>query len=147
MLKNIVRIGSIGAALIIAASCGSGGSTGPSNSTNGTGTGTGNGGGGYGDPGPTSSCPSNTFCMRDATFDPTSLSVTVNTAVAFQNTSGVTHHVVFDAPASAKAVGTGNSGDIGDISSGTVQRTWSVAGTYNFHCTIHAGMAGAVTVQ
>src|SRR6476620_2307370 len=127
MLKNFVRIGSIGLGLVIAASCGSGGSTGPNNSTNGTGTGTGTGGG-YGDPGPTSSCPSNTFCMREATFDPTGLTVTVNTSVAFQNTSGVTHHVVFDTPASAKAVGTGNSGDIGDIASGTVQRTWTVAG-------------------
>ena len=146
MLKNIVRIGSIGLSLVIVASCGSGGSTGPNNSTNGTGTGTGTGGG-YGDPGPTSACPGGTFCLRDATFDPTTLTVNANTAVAFQNNSGVTHHVVFDAPASAKAVGTGNSGDIGDISSGTVQRAWSVAGTYNFHCTIHAGMTGAVTVQ
>ena len=146
MLKNFVRIGSIGAALLIAAGCG-GGSTGPSNSTNGTGTGTG-GGGGYGDPGTGNDvCPAGTFCLRDATFDPTNLTVTVNAAVPFQNNSGVTHHVVFDAPASAKAVGTGNSGDIGDISSGAVQRTWSVAGKYNFHCTIHAGMAGSVTVQ
>ena len=143
MLKNFVRIGSICLSLAIAAGCG-GGSTGPSNNGTGTGTGT---GGGYGDPGPTSACPSNTFCMRDATFEPTTLTVAANAAVAFQNTSGVTHHVVFDAPASAKAVGTGNSGDIGDISSGTVQRTWTAAGTYKFHCTIHAGMAGTVTVQ
>jgi plastocyanin len=84
--------------------------------------------------------------MRDSFFDPTTLTVNANAAVAFQNNSGILHHVVFDAPLSAKAVGTGNAGDIGDILSGTVSRTWSVAGKYDFHCTIHAGMAGSVTV-
>ena len=145
MLKNFVRAGSVIAALAIVAGCG-GGSTGPSN--NGTGTGTGTGGGGYGDPGTGNDvCPAGTFCLRASSFDPTTLTVNANAAVPFQNNSGVMHHVVFDTPASAKAVGTGNAGDIGDISSGSVSRTWSLAGKYNFHCTIHAGMAGSVTVQ
>jgi plastocyanin len=59
----------------------------------------------------------------------------------------VLHHVVFTTPASAKAVGAGQSGDIGDFASGSVQRSFSVAGKYDFHCTIHAGMTGSLTVQ
>jgi plastocyanin len=35
----------------------------------------------------------------------------------------------------------------GDRSSGTFTVTFSTAGTYNFHCSIHAGMTGVVTVH
>jgi len=145
MLKNIVRVGSVMAALVIAAGCG-GGSTGPNNSTNGTGTGTGTG---YGDPGgPTdNACSAGTFCMRGAAFDPTTLTVAVNATVTWENGSGVLHHVVFTTPSSAKAVGAGAAGDIGDISSGSTQRKFDTAGKYDFHCTIHAGMNGSLTVQ
>lgn len=148
MFRNFLRIGSIGATLLIAASCGGSGSTGPSNSANGTGTGTGTGG--YGDPGGGTTdnvCAAGTFCMRSATFDPTTLTVAVGAAVTWENSSGVLHHVVFTTPASAKGVGNGASGDIGDIASGSTQRTFSVSGKYDFHCTIHAGMNGSLTVQ
>jgi plastocyanin len=33
------------------------------------------------------------------------------------------------------------------ISSGTQTRTFTAAGTYPFHCAIHEGMTGTVTVQ
>jgi len=148
MFRKFVRIGSAIAGLAIVVSCGGSGSTGPSNSTNGTGTG--NGTGGYGDPGGGTNnnvCAAGTFCMRDATFDPTSLTVAVGAAVTWENSSGVLHHVVFTSPASANAVGAGKSGDIGDIASGSVQRSFGAAGKYDFHCTIHAGMTGSLTVQ
>jgi plastocyanin len=35
----------------------------------------------------------------------------------------------------------------GDRSSGTFTVTFATAGTYNFHCSIHAGMTGVVTVH
>jgi len=91
-------------------------------------------------PPPPSTCPDNTFCMRAATFQPTSLTVAKGTNVSFQNNSGVEHNVVIDSQ-------NANVPDIGDITSGTVVRTFSVAGTWAFHCTIHAGMTGSVTVQ
>ena len=92
-------------------------------------------------------CSANTFCLRASTFDPTSLTVAVGTTVTWDNNSGVTHNVVFTNPTAAKSVGTGPSGDIGQTSSGTQARSFATAGTYAFHCTIHAGMNGSVTVQ
>jgi len=41
-----------------------------------------------------------------------------------------------------------NSFDSGNIGAGgSYSRTFSVAGTFNYHCTIHAGMNGKVVVQ
>jgi plastocyanin len=34
-----------------------------------------------------------------------------------------------------------------DQSTGTYTRTFTTAGAYPYHCTIHPGMAGSVTVQ
>jgi hypothetical protein len=91
-------------------------------------------------PPPPSTCADNTFCMRASTFQPTTLTVTKGANVSFENSSGVTHNVVFDNTTSGAA-------DIGSISSGTVVRTFNTAGTFAFHCTIHAGMTGSITVQ
>jgi plastocyanin len=102
----------------------------------------GSSGGGYitGPGGGNTVCPDNTICMTGSTFSPASLTVAAGTIVSFTNNSGVLHHPVFDAPVAPGVT------DIGDISSGTVNRTFSKSGTWNFHCTIHAGMAGSVTV-
>ena len=113
------------------------------------------GGGGATVTGPTggptgASCGTNTICMQftapDAysagtgTFAPSALTVTTGSTVKFTNNSGVSHNVVFDAAAPT-------GGDIGVISSGTQTRTFSVAGSYPFHCTVHQGMTGTITVQ
>jgi copper binding plastocyanin/azurin family protein len=91
-------------------------------------------------PPPPPTCPDNTFCMRAASFSPTTLTVAKGTTVGYQNNSGVEHNVVFDSQASGAA-------DVGDITSGTVSRTFNTSGTFAFHCTIHAGMSGSITVQ
>ena len=60
--------------------------------------------------------------------------------VTFSWAGGVTHNVTWGTtPASVS-----NSGD---KSSGTFQVTLNTAGTYNYHCTIHAGMNGSITVH
>ena len=105
----------------------------------------GSGGGGYNGGGtPTgpanNTCPDNTFCMRASSFQPATLTVAKGTTVSFTNSSSVEHNVVFDSPSAGVA-------DIGDITSGTVSRTFGTAGTFAFHCTIHAGMNGSITVQ
>lgn len=85
-------------------------------------------------------CPDNTLCMRASIFQPTSVTVARGAAVSFQNSSGVDHNIIFDAP----PVGVT---DIGVISSGTQTRTFGTAGSFALHCTIHAGMNATVVVQ
>lgn len=149
MLRKFFQIGSTAALLAIALSCAGSGSTSPNGSSNSSGGSNGSSGGyNTGNGGDAAAaCSANTFCLRASTFDPTSLTVTVGTTVTWANNSGVTHNVVFTNPTAAKSVGTGPSGDIGQTSSGTQARSFATAGTYAFHCTIHAGMDGSVTVQ
>lgn len=91
-------------------------------------------------PAPPPTCPASTLCMQAASFDPASVSVPKGTVVGFQNGSGVTHNIVFDAPVSTGVT------DIGQISSGTATRTFNESGTWKLHCTIHAGMTAQVVV-
>lgn len=89
------------------------------------------------------SCSAGTFCLGATTFVPTSATVVRNTAVTWVNTSGIFHNVVFDNPPAA-VVG----GDIGNMgANATASRTFATAGVYAFHCTVHAGMTGSLTVQ
>jgi hypothetical protein len=112
----------------------------------------GGGGGGYGgggnpnDPGGgggnNNPCPSGTVCMLASSFNPTSVTVNKGTTVTFNNNSLVDHNIVFDAPVPEATT------DIGPISYGSsTTRVFNTAGTYNFHCTIHAGMTGKVIAQ
>lgn len=130
-----IRAATVAAIGTIAASCGGGG---------GSITGGGGGGGGTDTP-----CAANTICMRfssssygsgTGSFSPSSLTVATGTVVTFTNGSGVTHNVVFDSKSPP-------GGDIGSISSGSQSRTFSAAGSYPFHCTLHEGMIGTITAQ
>jgi len=71
-------------------------------------------------------------------FSPTPDSVTAGTAVTYQFGS-VTHNVHFDAVANAPD-------SIPASSNTSVQRTFSAAGTYTYHCLIH-GIGGTVVVH
>lgn len=116
----------------VAASCGGG-----SDAIVGTG-----GGGGGGGTTPTS-CPNGTFCLGATTFVPPSATVARNTTVTWVNSSGIFHNVVFDNPPAAVA-----GGDLGNMdANATASRSFATAGVYAFHCTVHAGMNGSLTVQ
>ena len=142
-------VGALAGALIVAAATGCGGGGGGATSATGPTGGT-NGSAGGNVP----ACASNTICMRfsssgttytgaDAgtgSFTPSNLTVAAGSTVTFSNASGVAHDVVFDAAAP-------QGGNIGVISSGTQSRTFTASGTYPFHCAIHEGMVGTVTVQ
>ncbi|MEX1187383.1 MAG: plastocyanin/azurin family copper-binding protein [Gemmatimonadaceae bacterium] len=78
--------------------------------------------------------------MGAASFAPASVTIAVNGTVTWNNTSGITHNVTF-------AATTGAPANIGDHSSGSNQRTFGTAGTFNFSCTLHGGMNGSVVVQ
>lgn len=122
-----IRSRSIGAMLVFALlSCGGGGGGGGGNGPTGPGPG----------PGPPSP---NTVTMGASSFSPTSLTIQAGGTVTWSNPSGIRHNVTFTT--------SGAPGNIDDHTSGTNQRTFGSAGTFNYNCTNHGGMNGAVAVQ
>lgn len=71
-------------------------------------------------------------------FDPSSSSVAVGQVVEWKNTGSVAHNVTFDKSNDATSP-TLNPGDTWEV-------TFSVPGTYAYHCTFHPGMDGTLTV-
>jgi plastocyanin len=82
-----------------------------------------------------------TVTVGDNFFNPMNLTIGVTGTVTWDwGAGGVTHNVTFANVAGAPT-------DIGDRNSGTVDRTFPTAGTFNYQCTIHPGMNGQVMVQ
>ena len=69
-------------------------------------------------------------------FNPETVAITRNGTVTW--TFQALHNVTF---------GAGAPGNITDRSSGSASITFPTAGTFNYSCTIHAGMTGKVVVQ
>jgi plastocyanin len=96
------------------------------------GGGGGGGGGGNGGPG------ANAVWIQGMAFTPSSITVTAGTTITWTNKDAITHTVTSD---------TGVF-DSGNISSGSsFSYTFSTAGTYQYHCKIHASMTGSVVVN
>ena len=112
-------------------------------------------GGGGSSSGPPSQTPGNTtppvgaVSVTNNAFDPTTKAVTSGTSVewAWNSCTGdpyggtqscVSHNIVFD---------DGVTSGLKD--QGTYSRTFTTAGTYNYHCSVHVlqGMTGTITVQ
>ena len=72
------------------------------------------------------------------TFSPNS--VTINVGQSVQWNFATTHNVTFDGSLGAPA-------DIPDTPSGSASATFNTSGTFNYQCTIHAGMTGKVIVN
>jgi plastocyanin len=85
-----------------------------------------------------SSSSPNTVNIVSSSYDPPSISVTLGTTVTWKNKANITHDVVSD-------TGIFNSGFIDP--GGSYSFTFSTAGTYHYHCTLHPGMTGTVNVQ
>lgn len=85
--------------------------------------------------------PSNVDVNATATnsFTPATIDIAVNGTVNWIF-AGVTHNVTFS--------GSGpTGGNISNTSNATVSRAFSVAGTFNYQCTLHGGMTGQVIVH
>ena len=86
--------------------------------------------------------PANTVAATAGlAFTPNPLTVNPGETVTFAF-GAVAHNVTFDTPGGATPA------DIpGNNSNVSIGRTFTASGTYRFHCTIHAGMAGSVVVR
>lgn len=127
--------------LAAALACGGSGGS-PTDPGNGSGGGSGSGsGGGYGDPGKTCTPGAGTVCMTSAnTFDPSQITIQRGAAVTWNNSTGVTHSIVFTTQ--------GSPSNIGNFASGTRSATFPNPGTYAYYCGVHGlSMSGTVVVQ
>lgn len=127
--------------LLLAAAAGCGGSsTAP-------GSGAGNNNPGQQPPGNSGGSTSNSISVGNNYFDPSSTTVGVGTQVTWTwNSCGadgyggqtcVQHAILFDDGAGS-----------GTQSSGSWSRTFTTAGTYKYHCTVHGtSMSGTIVVQ
>ena len=76
--------------------------------------------------------------IENFAFDPADLTVSVGDTVTWTNDDSAAHTATAD----------GGSFDTGTIASGTAKSvTFSKAGTFTYHCTIHATMNGRVVVE
>ncbi len=75
--------------------------------------------------------------MANLAFSPTSLTVARGTTVVWTNNDATTHTVTSD-------TGLFGSGNIAP--GGTFSYTFNSAGTYAYHCALHANMTGTVVV-
>ena len=121
-------------AMVVAASCGGGGSdyvSGPSGQNpGGTSGGTQTGG--------STPVQTNSVSVSDNFFSPVAVQVPVGTTVTWTWASGASAHNVTFTDGQASGDKTGGA---------TFSRTFNAAGTFAYHCTIHPGMDGSVIVQ
>lgn len=95
-------------------------------------------GGSYGGTAPSENPPANgDVTVANNSFTPSTLNVTAGSTVTWTwNSGGTLHNVTFDE----------NNHSV-DQGSGTYSRTFTEAGAYPYHCTIHgAAMSGVVNV-
>ncbi len=90
-------------------------------------------------PSPTASTGGNSVTIAGFAFSPQSLTVPVGTKVTWTNNDGVAHTVTSD---------DGKTFDSSSISPGsTYSFTFTKAGTYTYHCSIHPNMKATIVVQ
>ena len=71
------------------------------------------------------------------TFSPVSVTIAAGQSVCWQNTSGLSHTVTADGGSFTSPLNPNV----------TFTHTFATAGAFPYHCTIHAGMVGTVTVN
>lgn len=80
----------------------------------------------------------NEVIIQGMAFNPSAITVSAGTTITWTNKDGVAHTVTSD-------TGLFDSGSLG--SNETYSRTFSTAGTFPYHCTIHPFMKGSVIVN
>jgi plastocyanin len=83
----------------------------------------------------------NEIFIQDMLFSPATISVTAGTTIKWTNKDGVAHTVTSD-------TGSAEIFNSGSLTNGSTF-TWkfNTAGTFNYHCSLHAGMNASVVVN
>ena len=79
-----------------------------------------------------------TVAIKDFAYDPSAITAKVGETVTFTNGDTASHTATLDD-------GTCDTKLIANAKSGSL--TFSAAGTYPFHCTVHTDMKGTITVS
>lgn len=80
-----------------------------------------------------------TVTLRNIAFSPKNLSISRGTTVTFDWRDDTRHNVT--------STGSRRFASIPSRVSGKRSRTFGSAGTYTYHCTLHPGMSGRITVH
>jgi len=80
----------------------------------------------------------NEVFIQNMAFDPGTITITTNSTVTWTNKDAIAHTVTSDN-------GAFDSGSI--AGGGSFSHTFTVAGTYSYHCSIHTFMTGVVKVN
>ena len=83
----------------------------------------------------------NEVFIQGFAFNPSTITVSVNTTITWTNKDGTAHTVTSDTGSPE----TFNSPSIN--TNGTYPHTFTTAGTFNYHCSIHPTMLAKVIVQ
>ena len=79
-----------------------------------------------------------TVFIRGGAFSPNPLTVKQGMSVNWKNEDSVNHNAVLE--------GKFDSGVIPPLSAHSVPAVMNTAGTFNYHCTLHAGETGSIVV-
>ena len=90
---------------------------------------------------PTPAGGSNQIAIKNFAFSPAALTIKTGTTVTWTNQDGAPHQISSD-PGAPVAF---NSESLANGAS--YQFTFTQAGTYDYHCTIHPAMKGTIIVQ
>ena len=133
--KRSARLGISVPSLLICIACASGGEKSPTAPTGGTPSGT---------PSANAIVAMNStddgYTAATHSFVPNDVYIVRDGTVTWNNATGFVHNVTFGGAAGAPANITG-------FADGSAVRTFTSSGTFNYSCSIHAGMSGTVRVQ
>lgn len=101
------------------------------------------GAGGYGTTSPPPPPPPNGIvnALPSLAFNPHQVTIDAGENVTFDFGS-IAHNVIFD-----NRTGSTPADIVGTNVNESISRTFTIAGTYNYHCNIHPGMAGVIVVR
>jgi plastocyanin len=87
----------------------------------------------------------NEVFIQGNAFSPGTITVKANSTVTWNNKDGVAHTVTSDTPGLFESGSISSSGGYGG--GGTWSHSFTTAGSFPYHCSIHSSMKGTVVVQ